>query len=26
VFLKPGDVVRLGASGLGEQRQTCVQV
>jgi len=26
VFLKPGDVVRLGASGLGEQCQTCVQV
>ena len=24
--LKPGDVLRLGASGLGEQRQTCVQV
>ena len=26
VFLKPGDVVRLGASRLGEQCQTCVQV
>jgi 2,4-diketo-3-deoxy-L-fuconate hydrolase len=26
VFLKPGDVVRLGAGGLGEQCQTCVQV
>jgi 2,4-diketo-3-deoxy-L-fuconate hydrolase len=25
-FLKPGDVVRLGASRLGEQCQTCVQV
>jgi 2-keto-4-pentenoate hydratase/2-oxohepta-3-ene-1,7-dioic acid hydratase in catechol pathway len=24
VFLKPGDVVRLGADGLGEQRQVCV--
>jgi 2,4-diketo-3-deoxy-L-fuconate hydrolase len=23
-FLKPGDVMRLGASGLGEQRQVCV--
>jgi 2,4-diketo-3-deoxy-L-fuconate hydrolase len=23
VFLKPGDVVRLGIEGLGEQRQTC---
>ena len=23
VFLKPGDVVRLGIQGLGEQRQTC---
>lgn len=23
-FLKPGDVVRLGATGLGEQQQTCV--
>ena len=23
-FLKPGDVVRLGATGLGEQAQTCV--
>ena len=22
-FLKPGDVVRLGIQGLGEQRQTC---
>ncbi|MGL4808420.1 MAG: fumarylacetoacetate hydrolase family protein, partial [Giesbergeria sp.] len=26
VFLKPGDVVRLGGTGLGEQCQTCVQV
>lgn len=26
VFLKPGDVVRLGADGLGEQRQVCVAV
>lgn len=26
VFLKPGDVVRLGAGGLGEQRQVCVVV
>jgi len=23
-FLKPGDVMRLGATGLGEQTQTCV--
>jgi 2-keto-4-pentenoate hydratase/2-oxohepta-3-ene-1,7-dioic acid hydratase in catechol pathway len=23
LFLKPGDVVRLGIEGLGEQRQTC---
>ena len=23
VFLKPGDVVRLGIEGLGEQQQTC---
>jgi 2-keto-4-pentenoate hydratase/2-oxohepta-3-ene-1,7-dioic acid hydratase in catechol pathway len=23
-FLKPGDVMRLGVSGLGEQRQTVV--
>ncbi|WP_407713473.1 fumarylacetoacetate hydrolase family protein [Comamonas testosteroni] len=26
VFLKPGDVVRAGADGLGEQRQVCVAV
>ena len=24
IYLKPGDVVRLGVEGLGEQRQTCV--
>ena len=24
LYLKPGDVMRLGATGLGEQRQTCV--
>lgn len=24
VYLKPGDVVRLGIDGLGEQRQTCI--
>ena len=26
IFLKPGDVMRLGADGLGEQRQVCVAV
>ena len=26
IFLQPGDVVQLGADGLGEQRQTCVAV
>ena len=26
IFLKPGDVMRLGADGLGEQRQLCVAV
>ena len=26
IFLKPGDVMRLGADGLGEQRQLCVVV
>jgi 2,4-diketo-3-deoxy-L-fuconate hydrolase len=24
VFLKPGDVMKLGIEGLGEQKQTCV--
>jgi len=24
VFLKPGDVMKLGIEGLGEQNQTCV--
>jgi 2-keto-4-pentenoate hydratase/2-oxohepta-3-ene-1,7-dioic acid hydratase in catechol pathway len=24
-YLKPGDVIRLGIDGLGEQQQTCVE-